>query len=987
MSKLNSADFPAFFGALHRDPDGKPLAPFPWQKKLAKRVVGSGETRGVYPNALALPTASGKTACIDIALFALACQADQPPQKRSAPRRMFFVVDRRVIVDEAFEHASEVAKKLTNARDGILRTVADRLRKLAGLSRADPPLACFELRGGIYRDDAWVRTPTQPCVIASTVDQIGSRLLFRGYGVSPWAWPIHAGLVANDSLIILDEAHCSQPFMETLHAIWEYRQWGELQPLGPFHAVVLSATLPAGITDVLRADAHDLRHPVLGKRLNALKPTRLMIAKRATGAQALDALAKELCEQTLGLVETGQAKAVALIVNRVATAKLAYELLLQAGRGDVVLLTGRMRPIDRDKTVKQWLRKLHADFSGRRDLARNVFVVATQCLEVGANLDFDAMVTECASLDALRQRFGRLNRTGRPIEAQGVIVIRHDQTRPEKEREDQDPIYGNALPETWAWLKSQVMAGAIDMGVAALDARLGAAPLVKLQILAPHAPVMLPAHVDCWVQTAPEPCPTPDVSVFLHGPEQGAPEIQVCWRADLNADEPDEDVWVDTVCLCPPSAAECMPVPLYVFRRWMEGDLGPTRMFGDVEGSRQPVEQEQGGSGAYPTVLRWGGPEDAKLLNRPSQIRPGDLLVLPSSLRGWEVLGHVPDLDSEDDPNSIDAGDQAHLAARALPVVRLHPHLISAWPASEQKKRLLALVTSHDLPHRVGEPDFVSEIRELLMSLGSERDTPEWLRTSANALARERRLAMCITLHPAGGLVLRGTKRLRSDVTEAENFADYDRAGSNTVPILLFDHSKGVARKVKDFAERCGLKKHAGDFELAATLHDLGKADLRFQCLLRGGNPVTLPLLAKSNAIPLGGRAFRSVAERIGYPLGGRHELLSLRLAHSAVAPLRQTHDPQLVLHLIASHHGRCRPFAPVVDDPNPQTVNVTLFGQHLQASSDTKLECLDSGVPERFWHLVRRYGWWGLAYMEAVFRLADHRQSEAEERSGVNQP
>jgi CRISPR-associated endonuclease/helicase Cas3 len=984
MSDLNIADFVTFFGELHRDGDDNPCDPFPWQRELAKRVAGSSENSKVWPDGLALPTASGKTACIDVALFALACQADWQAQQRSAPRRIFFVVDRRVIVDEAFKHAADVAKKLANAKDGILRTVADRLRNVAGLTAADPPLACFELRGGIYRDDAWARTPTQPCVIASTVDQIGSRLLYRGYGVSPWAWPIHAGLVANDSLVILDEAHCAQPFMETLHAIRQYRQWNELQPPGTFNVVILSATPPLGVSDVLRAEAGDLKHPVLGKRLNAHKPTRMVIAEQATGNHALDALAKDLTKLALSMVTPGETKAVALIVNRVATARSACQLLRKAECGDVVLLTGRMRPIDRDKTVESWLRRLSADSSRKRDLDRNVFVVATQCLEVGANLDFDAMVTECASLDALRQRFGRLNRTGRSIDARGVIVVRADQTRPEEEQQDQDPIYGNALPETWAWLKSQSVADTIDMGVAALDARLDAEHLSKLHTPAMHAPVMLPAHLDCWVQTAPEPCPTPDPSIFLHGPNRGAPEIQVCWRADLDAQKPDQVVWADIVSLCPPVSAECMPVPLYIFRRWMEGDSGMVGTFGDVQSS-MPADEE-GGQAESRCVLRWRGPEDAQMLTHPSPIRPGDLLVLPASLRGWEVFGHVPELGPDDDPNCIDVGDQAHLIARGLPILRLSPHLVSAWPPSEDRNRTLALAASPDLSDRTGDQDFISEIRNLLTSLRSSQETPDWLKASAEALTRERRLERCIVLHPSGGLVLRGTKRLLLGSSETETFADYDRTSSNTVPVSLFAHSHGVASRAKEFCERCGMEKYAGDLELAAKLHDVGKADQRFQFLLRGGNPVVLPLLAKSDATPLSGRAYRSMADRIGYPPGSRHELLSVRLAESAAALLGESSDPDLVLHLVASHHGRCRPFAPVVEDAKPQTVNVTLDGFHLEASTATGLESLASGVPERFWNLVRRYGWWGLAYMEAILRLADHRQSEAEERARVNQ-
>jgi len=77
-------------------------------------------------------------------------------------------------------------------------------------------------------------------IICSTVDQIGSRLLFRGYGRSQNVWPIHAGLAANDSLLILDEAHCSVPFHQTLEAVRRYRTWATDPLPSPFVVVVMS---------------------------------------------------------------------------------------------------------------------------------------------------------------------------------------------------------------------------------------------------------------------------------------------------------------------------------------------------------------------------------------------------------------------------------------------------------------------------------------------------------------------------------------------------------------------------------------------------------------------------------------------------------------------------------------------------------------------------------------------------------------------------
>lgn len=57
--------------------------PFPWQHMLAEQLV-----KGTWPRVLNLPTASGKTACMDAAIYALAAQAEKPVWERSARRRV-----------------------------------------------------------------------------------------------------------------------------------------------------------------------------------------------------------------------------------------------------------------------------------------------------------------------------------------------------------------------------------------------------------------------------------------------------------------------------------------------------------------------------------------------------------------------------------------------------------------------------------------------------------------------------------------------------------------------------------------------------------------------------------------------------------------------------------------------------------------------------------------------------------------------------------
>lgn len=146
--------------------------------------------------------------------------------------------------------------------------------------------------------------------------------------------------------------------------------------------------------------------------------------------------------------------------------------------------------------------------------------MATQTVEAGADLDFDALVTEAAPLDSLRQRFGRLDRLGERKSSQAVIL------KPKRAKE-KDLVYGEVTEKAWAWLRER--GSPVDFGIQALPAWPH-----DLNSERQDGPLLFPAHLDAWVQTNPQPAGDPDVAPFLHGP--GALEsadVQIVWRADL----------------------------------------------------------------------------------------------------------------------------------------------------------------------------------------------------------------------------------------------------------------------------------------------------------------------------------------------------------------------------------------------------------------------------------------------------------------------
>lgn len=995
MSELDEPAFGSFFEAVWGQP------PFEWQRGLAERVLAAhADGTDAWPEAIALPTASGKTACMDIAVFALAAQAGRLEQQQPlrAPRRVFFVVDRRVIVDEAFERARMLAAALAGANGGIVREVADRLRRIGD---SDQPLAVQALRGGQLRSDDWAATPLQPTVIASTVDQVGSRLLFRGYGPGQGMWPVHAGLVGNDALILLDEAHCAQPMLETLRAVRRYRGWTERPLPTSFEVAVLSATPPEGAGRVFRdtsAQRRDPAHP-LGRRQLAAKPARLVLAEKAKGrhaAQRRHEVATVLAEQAWRLAAEwtahgAAAPAIVVFCNRVDTARQTCRLLSKDA-ADVHLLTGRMRPLDKDEVVTAALAPLASRHAAARRLGRPCFVVATQTLEVGADLDFDLLVTECASLDALRQRFGRLNRGGRSIHAQGVIVAAaFDVDAPVGE----DAVYGLAIGATWGWLREQAARtgdDAVDFGVAAMEPLLPVgADLARLNAPSAHAPVLLPAHLDALVQTAPVPLPSPDVALFLHGPRSGPADVQVCWRADLTSDNPAD--WIEVLLRCPPSSPECLTVSYVQARRWLDGHMASAGA--DVEGAN---EEDAPGSGPLPEqrqVLRWRGRDASDVIVGGALLRPGDLLVLPATLGGFDELGTLGDAPV------ADWGDRAHAAMRRDAVLRLHAAVIAHWPGGPARQALDELVGNGRAGWEEDPTVFAAELRSALAAWSGALHEPrwQWLKAVVLQAVRQQRLERSLAPHPCGGWIIEVRRpavpaHAGAATATAAFFGDEDDAASSgNFRSLLIEpngdgrsHLQGVGVLARRYAQQCGLPSTLVDvIGRAGEGHDLGKADPRFQAWLRNGVPwMGGPLLAKSPELPQGRAANRAARERGAYPAGGRHELLSVRLLESCAEALPGDTDlRELLLHLVESHHGHCRPFAPVVVDDAPQEVIVESGGLTFTANSATGLERLDAGPPERFWRLTRRYGWWGLAWLEALLRLADHRRSEWEQRHG----
>jgi CRISPR-associated endonuclease/helicase Cas3 len=936
---LGPEHFGAFLSAVHGVD-----RPFPWQQALVDHLAATD----AWPDVLDLPTGTGKTAAIDAAVFHLALRADRPSR---AARRIAFVVDRRLVVDDAHQRAMRIVEALRDPTAGGV--LADVRARLSSLSGGGAPLVAARLRGGMPLERGWVKSVSQPVVLCSTVDQIGSRLLFRGYGVSPRMAPVHAGLLGHEALILLDEAHLAEPFRQTLCAL-----------AGTCGARVRTALLSAtpaaggtrlGLTDADRADA------TLRRRLRASKPATLRAEKDPDFAGEARALMKRLI--TAGTV----APAVGVIVNRVGRAREIFEALTGEDGVEAILLTGRSRPAEREGVTRK-LGPFKTGNDAVRATAAPLYVVATQCLEVGVDIDLDALVTEAAPLDALRQRFGRLNRAGRLAVADAAVLARASDVRSKAD----DPVYGDRTARTWEALTELATAGVVDFGVDALAALLDGRDVSELAAARPDAPVLLPAYAELWSQTTPIPAADPEVAMFLHGPERASAEVSIVWRADVADADLAQDAPTDLLALLalvPPRTAEALSVPIWAARRWLVGDAAARSAadLADAPAAEPEAEPAVQGRAAF----RWAGPEDprSEVVRDARMLRPGDTIVVPAGYGGCDRFGWAPG--GEDKPSVADLADAAawSYASRRF-ALRLGPDLAANDPVA--RARLMAVIGELG---RVVTLDDLNGLERALPAAGTDafRESVASLR---EALKRGRRIeahfpydAKDHAQHDAErrGVVLFAPRGLPASIHgDADDAATESDARSLVAEreILLSAHALAVAAQAT--ADIAGLDLSEAEREavlLAALHHDDGKDDPRFQQVLARGDPweaVGAPLAKSAAPAPAGAWA------RAGLPDGWRHEALSVERARTLPA-LAAALDPGLTLWLIGAHHGLGRPFFGFADH--------RCDGPHRPG-----WDWEGRDWPGLFEELRGRVGPWRLAWLEAVVRLADHRASAGDD-------
>jgi CRISPR-associated endonuclease/helicase Cas3 len=550
--------------------------PYPWQCELVERVADTGK----WPD-IAAPTGAGKSAVIEAHVFLGAERAAGRLAVRP-PRRLILVSPRRVLVDDQFDRAVRLAGLLTDAvQDGggsALEQAAAALLSLQTAPVADSrprPLLVWTLRGGLLLDNGWRLDPAACQVICATPLMWGSRLLLRGYGASRASRNLEAGLLGHDAVAIVDEAHLHRRLVETARAI-SSRASGSLG----LQVVAMSAT-QATDSSQLGLSERDLADDALRRRVRAVK--RIELVEVDEWGREVE---REVVEQARAAAGTGT---VGVFVNEVPSALHVAAALADHGH-TVELVCGRLRPADLARLRDRRPRLLSPAGDPEVD-----FLVTTQSLEVGVDLDLPAMITVLASASALAQRAGRLNRSGRLAESTLRVVA--PMTTAHAARSAQrgaGPYSSEELADARAWLTG--LHGTISPeAVTASELPLPARPVL---------PMLRRADLDTLSMTSDVQSADPDPDLYLQDPEEALPEVFVIARRHL---ELDASVVRAALVACPPRQHE--------LARLRPGKT-LNRVAAAVADQAWVITARDGVTAAVP-------------LNETDSLDPGDTLVVP----------------------------------------------------------------------------------------------------------------------------------------------------------------------------------------------------------------------------------------------------------------------------------------------------------------------------------------------------------------------
>ncbi len=967
-SPPNSFDFVPAFRALT---DHEPL---PWQRRLFRQL-----RQGNLPAAVDIPTGLGKTAVMAIWLLARAAGA-------ALPRRLLYVVDRRAVVDQATDFAADIRLRLQES-------ALDSVRRGLKLGRHELPIST--LRGRHVDNREWLDDPAVPAIVVGTVDMIGSRLLFEGYGVSRRMRPYQAGLMGCDTLVLLDEAHLSQPFGQLLRTIETERCARATDDAGavfgklagpratpgvppPFRVLPLSATLASASDSAEPAfalDGGDRRDETVRARLDASKTLTVEdLDKRASMEDVVAERAWTVAQQEA----EARGRPVRVLVycdKRKAAEGVAADLLRRekaAKNGAAVILFVGGRRVHERKAAHEELR-LHGLLGGGDGAADTpVFVVATSAGEVGVDLDADHMVCDLVAWERMVQRLGRVNRRGSG--AARVLVI--DQGPPEKGAAE-DVARHLAVR---ALLSDLPRAGnGRQAGPGALEdlcrSRDGRSRAEEASTPMPLYPVLTRPLVDAWSMTSlVEHSGRPEVDPWLRGWGDPDPQTTIVWRRYLPVRVEAADSGAAAVVrlaegavaeffeAASPHTAERLEAETPRVVEWLRKRA--RKLMSTLARAPQSHEPDSdvGGSSQAREADAGDEPQDTVGVDR----------LVP--LRGGAPLAFVLDSAGKPEDNGgadcvLALGQVASLTAKELERRLAGRTLVVDARIGGLTAGLLDAVNGNPAPtaeDNWGAPDAWDEVDgdgaaaaglpavRVRLLTDDGRDRLAGGREAPREGATQGADAWCESWAEPYG-VSAADRPQTWLVVEKWRAAAPDEDSRAIRPALqdLDAHQKQAALEADRIAADLGLPAdYRAMLVAAARHHDDGKRSSRWQRAF--------------NAPRQGGPYAKTPGPLNRHVLDGyRHEFQSMLDAEENGLEGLDLSDGrfELALHLIAAHHGRARPAIGIDGcDGLPPTA----------ASRRAR------AVGLRFARLQREWGPWGLAWWEALLRAADQRASRA---------